>query len=154
MDAEQRLNAAQWKLPTPPSPVGSYVQAVQSGALLFVAGQLPTSGATLAAEGRVGDELSQEEGQAAMRQAALNALAVVRAELGSLNRVRRVVRLVAHVASEPDFHGQAAVANAASEVFAEVFGPECGRHARLALGAVALPKRAPVELEVIVEVKT
>jgi enamine deaminase RidA (YjgF/YER057c/UK114 family) len=151
--AEENLKALGWELPPAGQPIGAYVPAVRTGNLLFVSGQLPMRRGQLTSTGRVGDTVTVEEAQEAMRLAALNALAIVRAELGSLNRVRRVVRLVGHVASVPTFGGQPAVTNAASEVFLKVFGPERGSHARLALGAAALPRNSSVELEVILEIQ-
>ncbi len=151
MGAEEKLKELGWRLPPPAGPIGAYVPVVRTGNLLFVSGQLPLRDGQLRVTGRVGDEVGQAQAQDEMRQAALNALAIIRAELGSLDQVRRVVRLVGHVCSAAGFAGQAAVTNAASEVFLEVFGAERGSHARLALGAAALPKNAAVELEVIVE---
>jgi len=153
MGAEERLKELGWQLPPAPGPIGAYVPVVRTGSLLFISGQLPVRKGQLPAEftGRAGDILEADVAQEAMRQAALNALSIIRAELGSLDQVRRVVRLVGHVGSAPGFTDQAAVTNAASEVFLEVFGPERGSHARLALGAAALPKGSVVELELIVE---
>ena len=151
MGAEARLKELGWQLPAAAGPIGAYVPVVRSGGLLFVSGQLPVRDGELRATGHVGGDLTETQAQDEMRQAALNALAIIRAELGSLDQVRRVVRLVGHVSSAADFTGQATVTNAASEVFLAIFGPERGSHARLALGAASLPKNAAVELEVIVE---
>jgi enamine deaminase RidA (YjgF/YER057c/UK114 family) len=151
MGVEERLKGLGLKLPTAPGPIGAYVPVVRTGSLLFVSGQLPTVDGKLTVTGHVGEDVTADEAQAAMRQAVLNALAIIQAELGSLDQVRRVVRLVGHVASAPAWTGQTDVTNAASELMLEVFGPERGSHARLALGAAALPKNAPVELELIVE---
>ena len=151
MGAESTLRKLGWKLPPPPGPIGAYVPVVRSGSLLFVSGQLPTRDGELIHTGTVGKDVTEQEAQECMRQASLNALSIVRAELGSLDQVRRVVRLVGHVASAPGWGGQTTVTNAASEVFQQVFGTERGSHARLALGAAALPRSSPVELEVIVE---
>lgn len=151
IDVEERLQELGWQLPTAPGPIGAYVPVVRSGCLLFVSGQLPMRQGKLAITGRVGDKVTIDQAQDEMRQAALNALAIIRGELGSLNHVRRVVRIAGHVASAPDFGGQPDVTNAASEMFLSLFGPERGCHARLALGAAALPREACVELEVIVE---
>lgn len=151
MSIEDRLLELGWKLPPAAGPLGAYVPVVRTGNLLFVSGQLPLRDGKLRITGHVGGPVSEAQAQEEMRQAAFNALAIVRAELGSLDQVRRVVRLVGHVASAPDFTEQAAVTNAASEVFLKLFGPERGSHARLALGAAALPKGSPVELEVIIE---
>lgn len=157
-DPEQRLKELGYELPPAPEPVAAYVPAVRSGDLVFVSGQLPVEDGELVATGKVGGEGGKEgdltvaEAQAAARRACLNALAVVRAEVGSLSKVRRVVRLVAHVNSAPGFTDQHLVANGASELLADVFG-EAGRHSRLALGAPELPLDAPVELDLIVEVE-
>jgi enamine deaminase RidA (YjgF/YER057c/UK114 family) len=151
MSVDDRLSELGWSLPPAAGPIGAYVPVVRTGNLLFVSGQLPLRDGKLRLTGHVGGAVSLEDAQEEMRQAALNALAIVRAELGSLEQVRRVVRLVGHVASVAGFTDQALVTNAASEVFLKLFGPERGSHARLALGAAALPKGAPVELEVIVE---
>ncbi|HOI54153.1 MAG TPA: RidA family protein [Phycisphaerae bacterium] len=151
MSIEDRLSELGWKLPPAAGPLGAYVPVVRTGNLLFVSGQLPLRDGKLRITGHVGGPVSEAQAQEEMRQAAFNALAIVRAELGSLDQVRRVVRLVGYVASAPDFTEQAAVTNAASEVFLKLFGPERGSHARLALGAAALPKGSPVELELIIE---
>jgi enamine deaminase RidA (YjgF/YER057c/UK114 family) len=149
--AEANLQKLGLTLPPAPGPLGAYVPAVRTGNLLFISGQLPLRDGKLLAAGHVGDTVSEESAQAAMHQAALNALAIIRAELGTLDRVRRIVRLTGHVASTPQFTNQAAVVNAASELFLSVFGPHRGPHSRAALGAASLPKAAVVELEVIVE---
>ncbi len=150
-DIEQRLSELGWVLPEAPGPIGAYVPVVRSGCLLFLSGQLPMRSGQLAVSGRVGEEVSIEQAQDEMRQATLNALAIIRGELGSLNQVRRIVRLTGHVASAVGFGDQPAVTNAASEMLLALFGPEHGCHARLALGAAALPRNAAVELELIVE---
>jgi enamine deaminase RidA (YjgF/YER057c/UK114 family) len=131
--------------------VGAYVPAVRTGNLIFVSGQLPLKEGKLLATGHVGAEVTLEQAQACARQAALNALAVVRGEVGSLEKITRVVRLTGHVASAPGFTDQAKVLNPASELMVSAFG-DLGRHSRAALGAAALPLGAPVELEMIVEV--
>jgi enamine deaminase RidA (YjgF/YER057c/UK114 family) len=123
---------------------------VRTGSLVFVSGQLPMRDGRLIAAGHVGREVSLETAQDCARQAALNTLAVVAAELGGLAKVARVVRLTGHVASAPGFTDQAKVLNAASDLLVAVFG-EAGRHSRAALGAAELPLGAPVELEMILE---
>jgi enamine deaminase RidA (YjgF/YER057c/UK114 family) len=153
MNAEQRLKDLGWQLPAAPGPLGAYVPVVRVGNLLFLSGQLPLRDGQLTATGLVGAAISEDAAKEAMRQAALNALAIIRAELGSLDRVRRIVRLTGYVACTSEFANQPAVTNAASEVFLQLFGPERGCHARSAVGAVSLPRQAPVELEVIVEVE-
>ncbi len=137
-------------LPPAPKPVAVYIPAVRSGNLLFISGQLPFEDGKLPQTGKLGAEVDVEQGRAAARLATLNALAIAQAELGSLDGVARVVRLVCHVASAAGFHEQHLVANGASELLGEIFG-EAGRHARLALGAAELPLDAPVEVELILE---
>jgi enamine deaminase RidA (YjgF/YER057c/UK114 family) len=152
MTPEEKLAAIGLPLPPAPKPVGSYVPAVRTGRLIFVSGQLPLKDGQLTAVGHVGADVSLESAQDCIRQAALNALAVVAAEAGGLSNVTRIVRVTGHVASAPGFHDQAKVLNAASDLLAQVFG-DIGRHSRAALGAAELPLGAPVELEMIVEVR-
>jgi enamine deaminase RidA (YjgF/YER057c/UK114 family) len=130
--------------------VGAYVPAVRTGNLVFVSGQLPMKDGELIAQGHVGDDVSVEEAKACARQAVLNALAVVAAEVGGLKHVARIVRVTGYVASAPGFTEQAKVLNAASELLGQVFG-EAGRHSRAAVGAAELPLGAPVELELVIE---
>jgi len=152
MSIENRLRQLGITLPAPPKPVGSYVPAVKAGNLLFLSGMIPFKEGKLAFEGKLGLDLTVEQGQQAARLTMINALAVIRQELGSLDRVKRVVRLSGHVASAPGFHQQPLVLNGASDLLVEIFG-EKGYHARLALGAIELPLNAPLELELIVEVE-
>ena len=152
MTPEEKLAELGLALPPAPKPVGAYVPAVRTGNLVFVSGQLPMRDGKLLATGHVGREVALEAAQACAHQAALNALAVIAAEIGGLPKVSRIVRLTGHVASAPGFTDQAKVLNAASELLAQVFG-EPGHHSRAALGAAELPLGAPVELEMIVEVR-
>jgi len=152
MTPQERLRELGLELPAAPEPVGVYIPAVRTGDLVFVSGQLPMKDGELMATGHVGDEVSLQQAQGCARQAALNALAVVAAEVGGLENVARVVRLTGHVAGAPGFTDQAKVMNAASELVGEIFG-DVGRHSRAALGAAELPLGAPIELEMIVEVK-
>ncbi len=138
-------------LPPAPRPVASYVPACQAGDLVFVSGVLPFQEGKILQPGKVGRELSVEEGAANARIAIINALAILQEELGDLSRITRIVRLTGHVASAEGFVSQPAVVNGASDFLVEVFG-EQGRHARLALGAFELPLHAPIELELIVQV--
>lgn len=138
------------ELPEVPKPVAAYVPAVRSGSLVFTAGQLPMRGGELVATGKVGGAVSPEQAADCARQCALNALAAINSVV-SLEQVRRVVKVVVFVASEPDFTGQPTVANGASEFLGDVF-PDSGGHARSAVGAGALPLDAPVEVELVVEV--
>ena len=151
MSFEQTLAELGLTLPPAPKPVATYIPAVRSGNLLFLSGVLPVRDGTLVLEGKVGKELSVEQGYDASKIALLNALAIAQGELGSLDRVRRVVRMVGYVASAEGFVQQPAVVNGASDLLVKIFG-EAGRHARVALGAAELPLRAPVELELILEV--
>lgn len=152
MRAEARLAELQITLPAAPQPVGAYVPVVRVGDLLFLSGQLPMQEGKLRWQGKVGKELTTAEGYQAARLAALNALAILRQELGSLDRVGRVVRVTGHVASAPGFHQQPQVVNGASELLVELFG-EQGRHSRVAVGAAELPLNAPVEMDLIVAVQ-
>jgi enamine deaminase RidA (YjgF/YER057c/UK114 family) len=152
MTPEEALAKLGLTLPTPARPVAAYVPTVRTGNLVFVAGQLPFVDGKLPKTGRVGEGVTLEEGQLYARLAALNALAAVKAEVGDLARVTRVVRVGAFVASADAFTDQPKVANGASELLVQVFG-EAGRHARSAVGVNALPLGAPVEIELLVEVR-
>jgi enamine deaminase RidA (YjgF/YER057c/UK114 family) len=149
--AEERLRELGIVLPAPPAPFGSYVEAVQTGNLLFLSGMLPTEGHGAKVTGRYGAELDVDAARGAAELAARNALAVARAHLGSLDRVSRVVRLGVSVATAGDVRDQPKVADAASEVFQAVFGKE-KNPCRLVYGVASLPLGVPVELEVILEV--
>lgn len=150
--AEARLARLDIRLPDPPTPFGPYVPAVETGNLLFLSGMLATSGHAATTVGVVGDDLDVAAGRSAARQAALNALAVARRQLGSLDRVSRVVRLGVYIVAAPRFVEHPAVADAASELFRDVFGSNA-LPARLVIGVASLPLGSPVELEVILEVK-
>jgi enamine deaminase RidA (YjgF/YER057c/UK114 family) len=151
--AEQRLNELGITLPAPPEPFGTYVESVRTGNLLFLSGMLPTEGAAATFVGRVGAELDVETGRKAARLAALNALAVARQHLGSLDEVTRIVRLGVAVATSGDVRDQPKVADAASELLQDVFGKDKSP-CRLVYGVASLPLGTPVELEVILEVST
>jgi enamine deaminase RidA (YjgF/YER057c/UK114 family) len=148
---EQRLTELGLALPEVAKPVAAYVPAVRSGAYVYTSGQLPLVDGELVATGKVGAEVDAERAKELAATCALNALAAVRAEVGDLARVRRVVKVVGFVASAPDFTGQPGVINGASELLGQVFG-DAGVHARSAVGVAVLPLDAPVEVEVIVEV--
>jgi enamine deaminase RidA (YjgF/YER057c/UK114 family) len=150
--AETRLANLGIHLPEAPTPFGAYVPAVQSGNLLFLSGTLATSGHAAAITGIVGQDLDVNAGRKAAHIAALNALALARKHLGSLDRVSRVVRLGVYVAATPEFKDHAKVADAASELFRDVLGEQTVS-SRLVLGSASLPFGSPVELEVIMEVK-
>jgi enamine deaminase RidA (YjgF/YER057c/UK114 family) len=148
---EQRLKELGIKLPAPPEPFGTYVEAVQTGSLLFLTGMLPTEGREAKFIGRVGAELDLDAGRKAARLAALNVLAVARKHLGSLDKVTRIVRLGVSVATSGDVRDQPRVADAASELLQDVFGKD-KNPSRLVYGVASLPLGTPVELEVILEV--
>lgn len=149
--AEQRLKELGIKLPAPPEPFGVYVEAVQTGNLLFLTGMLPTEGREARFVGRVGAELDVEAGQRAARLAAFNALAVARQHLGSLDRVTRIVRLGVSVATSGDVRDQPKVADGASKLLQDVFGDN-KNPSRLVVGVASLPLGTPVALELIFEV--
>jgi enamine deaminase RidA (YjgF/YER057c/UK114 family) len=151
LTAEQRLKELGVTLPSPPQPFGTYVEAVQTGDLLFLTGMLPTEGREPKFIGRLGEELDVETGRKAARLAALNGLAVARKYLGSLDRVRRVVRLGVSVATSGDVRDQPKVADAASDLLERVFGKD-KNPCRLVYGVASLPLGTPVELEIIFEV--
>lgn len=137
-------------LPPVPAPVAAYLPALASGGQVFTAGQLPFVDGTLPATGKVGAEVSAEQASELARIAALNAVAAAASIVGGVDRVRRVVKLVVFVASDPAFTAQPAVANGASQLLQEVFGPD-GAHVRSAVGVSVLPLDSPVELELVVE---
>ena len=148
---EDALAAMGLAVPEVAKPVAVYIPAVRSGNHVFTSGQLPMREGQLITTGKVGGEVTAEEAVECARQCALNAIAAVRAEVGELSNVKRIVKVVAFVASTPDFTGQPGVANGASELFGQVFG-EAGQHARSAVGVPVLPLDAPVEVELVVEV--
>src|SRR5262245_28148263 len=150
--AEDRLAKFGIQLPDAPTPFGAYVPAVQTGNLLFLSGMLATSGHTATAVGVVGKDLDVQAGREAAYTAALNVLALTRKQLGSLNRVSRVVRLGVYVAATPEFTDHPKVADAASELLRDVLGEQTVS-SRLVFGVASLPLGSPVELEVILEVK-
>lgn len=152
MSAEENLKKLGITLPAPAKPVAAYVPAVRTGNLLFVAGQIPLREGKIATHGLVGLNLTVEQAQEEARQCALNALAQLRNELGSLDRVARIVRVGVFVACTMGFTEHAKVANGASDLFLATFG-DAGRHARTTVGVPGLPLGATVEVEVVAEVK-
>jgi enamine deaminase RidA (YjgF/YER057c/UK114 family) len=152
MTPEERLAELGIELPPVATPVAAYVPALRSGPYVYTSGQLPLVGGELEATGKVGAEVGAEQAKQLAATCALNALAAIREEVGSLTAVRSVVKVVGFVASAPDFTGQPEVINGASELLGSVFGV-AGRHARSAVGVAVLPRNAPVEVEVIVEVE-
>ena len=151
MSAEQNLKVLNIDLPAPPEPFGTYAEAVQTANLLFLTGMLPTEGRGSKFVGRVGAELDVETGRSAARLAAMNALAVARQHLGSLDRVKRIVRLGVFVATSGDVRDQPKVADGASNLLQDVFG-SAKNPTRLVYGVASLPLGAAVELELIFEV--
>ena len=150
--AEGRLLELGIELPPPPSPFGAYVEAVQTGKLLFLSGMLPVVGHEPKFVGRLGKELDANAGREAVRLAALNVLSAARQNLGSLDKVTRVVRLCVYLATHGDFFDQPKVADAASELFRDIFG-EDRKSVRMVLGVASLPLGMPVAVEVMMEVE-
>jgi enamine deaminase RidA (YjgF/YER057c/UK114 family) len=148
---DDRLAEIGLQVPPVPAPVAVYVPAVRSGSFVFTSGQLPLSAGELLATGKVGGEVSTETAYDCARQCALNAIAAVKSQI-DLDDVVRVVKATVFVASTPDFTGQPGVANGASELFGAAFG-DAGQHARSAVGVPVLPLDAPVEVELVVEVR-
>jgi enamine deaminase RidA (YjgF/YER057c/UK114 family) len=151
MSFEAKLAELGITLPEAPKPVATYIPAVRAGDLLFLSGTGPFKDGKIVYAGKLGKDLTVEQGYEAARLTLLNALAMVRQELGTLDCVTRVVRLTGHVASAEGFTQQPAVLNGASDLLVQIFG-EAGRHARLALGAAELPLNMAIELELILQV--
>jgi enamine deaminase RidA (YjgF/YER057c/UK114 family) len=151
VSVEDRLKALGIELPEVPTPLGSYVPVMRTGNLIFLSGTLPLVQGKLLRQGKVGDNISIEEAREDAKAATINALSVLRAETGSLDRVKRCVKITGYVASAPDFTEQPGVLNAASDLIHEIWG-EAGRHARAAVGVTVLPLNSPVEIEFIFEV--
>lgn len=150
MSAESRLQELGLTLPEVPAPVASYVNCVRTGNLLYLSGGLPVEDGQVIT-GKLPDTIGMEQAVAAARNIILNRLAVIRNEVGSLDKVRRIVNLQGFVNSAPDFHDHPKVINGASDLLLELFG-EAGKHSRIALGAAALPLNAAVEISLVVEV--
>ncbi len=149
---EDKLKELGYSLPEPPKPIASYVPSVRVGKLLFVSGVIPLVNDRLLYAGKLGREVTVEQGYEAARVAALNALSIIKSSLGSLEKVRRIVKLVGYVASAEGFSEQPKVVNGASDLLIQVFG-ERGKHSRVAVGVIELPRGAPVEIEMIVQTK-
>ena len=152
MPIDNRLEELGITLPEPPAPAAAYVPVVQTGNLVFVSGQGPVADGKPAFIGRLGAEFDVAQGQAAARLAMINCIAQLKAHLGSLDRVRQIVKVLGFVACTDDFDQQPFVINGASELSEQVFG-EIGRHARSAVGTNKLPFNIPVEIELIAEVE-
>ena len=151
MSAEKRLKELGISLPAAPKPVANYVPSVRVGNLLFVSGHGPYNDGKTILSGKLGKDLTVEQGYQTARNVALNALSSVKAALGDLVKVRRVVKLLGMVNCTEDFKDQPKVINGASDLLVEVFG-EAGKHARSAVGMQSLPNEIPVEIEMIMEV--
>jgi enamine deaminase RidA (YjgF/YER057c/UK114 family) len=151
MDIEKKLKELGISLPSPPKPLANYVPAVRAGNLLFVSGHGPYNDGKTMVSGKLGKELTIEEGYKTARNVALNCLASIQATLGDLNKVKRVVKLLGMVNCTEDFKDQPKVINGASDLLVEVFG-DAGRHARSAVGMQSLPNGIPVEIEMVLEV--
>lgn len=149
--AARRMAELGIALPPVATPVAAYVPATRIGDQIWTSGQLPSVAGRLVATGKLGGEVTTEAGTEAARTAALNALAAAAEVAGGVDRIRRIVKLVVFVASEPGFTAQPAVANGASTLFGDIFG-EAGAHVRSAVGVSVLPLDAPVEVELVVEV--
>jgi len=152
MTPESRIAELGLELPEVLTPVFSYVPTVRTGGLVYTSGQVPMVKGKLEITGKVGAEVTPEQGNELARICALNAVAALKAEVGELSRVKRIVKVVGFVASDPGFFGQATVINGASDLLGEIFG-DAGRHARSAVGMAVLPLNAPVEVELIAEVE-
>ncbi len=152
MGAEQKIKEMGLELPEPPTPVANFVMAVRTGNLLFVSGHGPYNDGRIKTSGKVGHDLTLEEGYQVARNVTMNCLASVRAALGDLDKVKRFVKLLGMVNCTEDFKDQPKVINGCSDLLVEVFG-EAGKHARSAVGMQALPFGIPVEIEMIVEVE-
>ena len=152
MGAEARLAELGITVPEVVPPVAAYQPTARTGNLVFTAGQLPARDGEMIAVGKVGADVTEEQAYECARQCALNALAAIKAEIGSLDDIVRIVKAVVFVASTPDFTGQPKVANGASELMQDVFG-DAGRHSRAAVGVPALPLGVAVEVDAIVEVR-
>ncbi len=148
---EEKLAELGLTVPDVAKPVAAYVPAVRSGNYVYTSGQLPMRSGELMMTGKVGGEVTPEEALECAQQCALNAIAAVKAEIGDLAAIKRIVKVVCFVASTPDFTGQPQVANGASHLFGEVFG-DAGVHARSAVGVSVLPLDSPVEVEIVVEI--
>ncbi|MFC6704237.1 RidA family protein [Flexivirga alba] len=149
---EDRLAELGLQVPEVAAPVAAYVPVVQEGDLVYTSGQLPVVDGKLGATGKVGAEVTAEDAAKLAQTCALNAIAAVKSQIGDLDKVSRVVKVVGFVASDPSFTGQPAVINGASELLAKAFG-EAGAHARSAVGVAVLPLDAPVEVEITVSIR-
>src|SRR2546425_5888194 len=151
MGAEARLKEKNITLPTPPTPLANYVGSVRVGNLLFLSGHGPLREGKATARGKLGKDLSVEQGYQVAREVGLSLLATTRAQLGSLDKVKRVVKVLGMVNSAEDFGDQPKVINGFSDLMVQVFGEATGKHARSAVGMAGLPMGIPVEIEMVLE---
>ncbi len=151
MTPEDKLKELGIELPEAPKPLGSYIHAVRTGNLIFLSGMLPLIQGKPVRQGKVGEDLRIEEAGESVRTAVINALAVLKANIGTLNDVRKCVKITGYIASSPNFTDQPLLLNAASDLLFDIFG-ESGRHARVAVGVNVLPLNSPLEIEFIFEV--
>jgi enamine deaminase RidA (YjgF/YER057c/UK114 family) len=151
MSPEDKLKELDIDLPEAPGPLGSYVSCVQTGQLIFLSGMLPLRNGKLVRTGRVGENVTVDEAREDARRATFNALAVLKARIGNLARVKQCVQITGYIASADDFTEQPRVLNAASDLLFDIFG-ESGRHARAAVGVNVLPLHSPVEIAFIFEI--
>ena len=151
MSPEEKLKELGIRLPDVPKPLGSYVPCVRAGQLIFLSGMLPLENGKLMRTGRVGGDITIDEAMEDARKTVINALAVLKVHTGSLDKIKRCVKITGYIASAPDFAEQPRVLNAASDLLSDIFG-EAGRHARAAVGVNVLPLHSPVEIEFIFEV--
>lgn len=151
MTPEEKLRSMGIELPDMPKPLGSYVPFTRTGNLLYLSGMLPLKEGKLFRTGKVGESVTPEDAVECARLAAINALAVLRAAVGSLEKIKQCLKINGYIASASDFTGQPKVLNGASDLMFEIFG-ETGKHARAAVGVNVLPMDSPVEIEFIFEV--
>ena len=151
MSPEKKLKELGIELPESPTPIGSYIPALRTGNLVFLSGILPLRQGKLIKQGKVGKDLGLDEAREEARTATINALSVLKAHIGSLDKIKRCIKITGYVASDPDFVEQPKVLNAASDLLFEIFG-EKGRHVRAAVGVNVLPLNAPLEIDFIFEV--
>jgi enamine deaminase RidA (YjgF/YER057c/UK114 family) len=149
--SEERLQALGITLPSPPKPAGSYVPVVITGKMVFVSGQIPIQDGKIIYAGKVTKDLSIEEAQKASRLCVINALAQLKSELGSLDKISKIIRVSGFVNSPPDFSEQPKVVNGASDLLFEIFGSK-GQHTRIAVGVSSLPLNSAVEIDLIAEI--
>ncbi|MEN8192708.1 MAG: RidA family protein [Bacteroidota bacterium] len=149
---EERINELGYTVPEAPEPLAAYIPVIRVNKLVITAGQLPLVEGKLIAEGKLGSDVSDEIGTKAAEICALNCLSVIKSEIGNLDEIKRIVKLTVFVNSSEGFTAQPIIANGASEFLVKIFGEE-GKHVRSAVGVNELPMNAPVEIEMIVELK-